>query len=314
MNNSLIPLSVAMPAEYAIHVVLIIAQMIVCKKAWTRYKERTNAVQINLYLFLTHCIVLFGCILGLAIAIMVYSTLPNDYVTLLAESLENYSVQYYAYRVIYLVQLLTYQTALYILFYLQVERCRNILITTGTKMNQLFRIGLFGYLIILWILIIYNQFAVSDYKSWQQLQRNWLFHYLHASYFFVICASDILITLLGISRIQRWYFDLSSLMLTEKEIEQLRSNIPKISKTNRWLLVIDCINVTLALVIHFFGAYLFKNPRDKILDFRLCYLSVTLHFLAGFFYLDSTELIIMELLAREHQKTPVSLWQKSVTC
>ncbi|KAJ3325872.1 hypothetical protein HDV06_002257 [Boothiomyces sp. JEL0866] len=226
--------------EYLVHAALIIAETSVCYSLYKKYRKTANPYSRNVLLL--HLVIWFGILVGICLTTIVYSTLPDDYTTLLTSTLPEYEGQYLAYRSFYFIQLFTYQCALYGLFWVDYDRYIVLYELIKEKKAHYFIKACFGSILGIALgYICYNHISPANRVQWQMLQKDWTFHYVHACWFYVVCLTGIFISVSSIFLVYKW----KSARTEKYKDNDLPSKVLVI-------LVLDFIQITIAFIVHFF--------------------------------------------------------------
>ncbi|KAI8902973.1 hypothetical protein BC833DRAFT_5014 [Globomyces pollinis-pini] len=280
-------------AEIGVHVFILISQSVVCFKYYKPLLISKSNYQKKM-LFL-NCIIWLGSFLGCILTGIAYGCLPNSYTTLLNTTPTSALIPiYYAYRYIYFVQLFTYQIGLFGILLIQLKRYNKVFSLMDQNHTPYAQNVLGIFLLAILIVVLYNQLFADNWLDWQSRQKDWLFHYLHAIWFFLVCSFEIMLNIKGIKIIVHWHMEnvANWNFINPNSFRVSKMQIPLFT----WFTItLDIILVSVGFLIHLFG-YMLTTTEDKMVMFRFCYLFVSIHFYLSSNYLDTTSDLVRQLV------------------
>ncbi|KAJ3301040.1 hypothetical protein HDV03_001464 [Kappamyces sp. JEL0829] len=302
--------------EYAVQTVVLCLQTFIVRMARDRAKQFGTLYHRRI--LHVHLALLVGILLGIACSSIVYiGFAENDYTDLLLlPPTTAKAVFYLSYRIVYAVQLFIYQTGLYGLFYVQFDRFSSILQASSPRyLPTAIKSCYLVFLAVLLAVVAYYQIYPSSWGSWQNLNQSWVFHYLHAAWFFVVCLSDVCITVVTFLLVLKWKKEQTAIPLNEAPVEDAYVGTSPILMDSRvfeysiplklkLLLAADLFVLVVMLFLHLFNNAIFSNPREQAITFKFCYLVVSLHIMCSFLYLDLPRQVLTVILGQKKPNDP----------
>ena len=315
----------AMYTDYLLNLLMILLQIHLTHLCYKRYHFLPSQYHLRLArLFMG---LACSHILGGVSALVVYTGWPElDYVGLVGGDVGEQDKErwYLLFRVVYFLQLVTCQLCLFGVLLVQLERFEGVWVAIKSSTLKWmpivkgFYVGFLG--VVFGCIVVWHGFPL-DWRQWQIINKSFAFHNVHAVWFFAVFAGELVVCCGGYLVLVEWVKrecravemrnlnynadstnNTTSATSDQREITASSSrksgttlgSIQSVFFENRdvstWtkaLIIMDAFQITLILIIHFFANFTFVYFMDIVLAFRFCYLSVSLHFWASFYYLDA---------------------------
>ncbi|KAI8912406.1 hypothetical protein EDD86DRAFT_201283, partial [Gorgonomyces haynaldii] len=296
----------AFTVQLSLNILIVSAQAYVCWLSFLRWKGQKSDYHFKILSL--HPVILLGVVLGLVIDLTVFLRLPDAFMTLKLDRFDNYPDVFVQYRIMYYIQLMSYQAALLGLLLLGLERLKQVVNLTKLRSMDMMWVKAFFWIYFIWleINITYMQFFPATWTQWQTEQTYNIFHIFHGLWFFIVCSVELLAAWLNIQVVLNWN------TYTDRPLRLRRQSRPMLLP--QWVkpvMLMDAIAVVAALIVHFYAYLNVTNATDRTLAFRFCYLSVSTHFMASYFYLDAVRLLAKDLTT--HKKLPLARDEPRVT-